>query len=82
MTTPLCIHQIDVHQSMTLKFYMRRHNMDVAPKMELPPHVQRRHKRRSATSLADEKMEEQEIQLLKAGIRPQWLQIHRIINKR
>jgi len=61
---------------------MRRHNMDVAPKMELPPHVQRRHKRRSATSLADEKMEEQEIQLLKAGVRPQWLQVHRVINKR
>ena len=56
--------------------------MDIAPKMELPPHVQRRHKRHSTTSLADEKMEEQEMTLLKAGVNPKCLQIHRIINKR
>lgn len=61
---------------------MRKHNMDVPPKLELPPHVQRRHKRRSTASHCDERMEDQEIMLIKAGVRPQWLQIHRIINKR
>ena len=74
--------QADVHQPITLRSYTRKHNMDTPPKLELPPHVQRRHKRRSTASFCDEKMEDQEIMLLKAGIRPQWLQIHRIINKK
>lgn len=56
--------------------------MDKPPVLELPPHVQRRYKRRSTASHVDEKLEEQEMLLLKAGIKPQWLQIHRIINMR
>ena len=74
--------QIDVHQKPTLRSYMRRHDMSVPPKKELAPHVQRRHKRRSTASHFDEKLEEQEMTLLKAGILPEWLQIDRIINKR
>ena len=73
---------MDVNQPITLRAYMRKHNMDTPPTMELPPHVQRRHKRRSTASYYDEKMEDQEITLLKAGVRPQWLQIHRVINKK
>lgn len=56
--------------------------MEVPPKSELPPHVQRRHKRRSTASHFDEKLEEQETTLLKAGVNPDWLQIQRVINKR
>ena len=74
--------QFDVYQPITLRAYIRKHNMDTPPKMELPPHVQRRHKRRSTASFCDEKMEDLEITLLKAGVRPQWLQIHRIVNKK
>jgi len=74
--------RLDVYQPITLRAYMRKHNMDIAPLMELPPHVERRHKRRSTASHHDEKMEEKELMLLKAGIKPAWLQIHRIINKR
>ena len=74
--------QLDVHQQITLRAYMRKRNMDIAPLMELPPHVERRHKRRSTASHYDVKMEEKELMLLKAGIKPLWLQIHRVINKR
>ncbi len=74
--------QLDVHEPIRLRAYMRKRNMDVAPQMELPPHVQRRHKRRSTASHLDEKLEETELMLLNAGVRPAWLQIHRVINKR
>ena len=57
---------------------MRKHNMDIVPILELPPHQERRRRRRS--SFYDEKMEEKELMLLKAGVRPEWLQVHRIIN--
>lgn len=73
---------MDVHQPITLRAYMRHRNMDTPPTLELPPHVQRRHKRRSTASHLDSQMEEQEMMVLRAGIRPQWLQIHRIVNKR
>jgi hypothetical protein len=56
--------------------------MDKEPHAELAHHIQRRYKRRSTASHVDEKLEEQEMSLLKAGVKPTWLQIHRIINKR
>ena len=59
--------------------------MDAPPLLELPPHVERRHKRRSTASHCDEKhreMEEKELMLIRSGIRPTWLQIHRVVNKR
>ena len=74
--------QLDVHQHLTLRPYMRRRNMEAPPILELAPHVQHRRKRRSTASLGDERLEETELMLLQAGIRPQWLQIHRILNKR
>lgn len=61
---------------------MRRHNMDIPPLLQLPMHVERRRKRRSTASHGDERWEDAERVLLEAGIRPQWLQIHRIIGKR
>lgn len=53
--------------------------MDTAPPMELPAHLQRRRRRRSSAH-HDERLEEKEIELLRAGVRPQWLVIHRILN--
>lgn len=72
--------QLEVHQPNTLRSYMRKHNMMVAPPMELPAHLERRRRRRS--SFYDEKTEEREMMLLRAGVKPQWLQIHRVINHR
>ena len=46
------------------------------------PVVPRRHKRRSTASHFDEKMEELEATLLKAGVQADWLEIQRVINKR
>lgn len=74
--------QLDVFQPITLRAYTRKHNMDKEPHAELAHHIQRRYKRRSTASHVDEKLEEQEMTLLKAGVKPTWLQIHRIINKR
>ena len=54
--------------------------MEVEPILELPPHQERRRRRRS--SFYDEKMEEMELMLLKLGVRPEWLQVHRIINSK
>lgn len=73
---------MDVFQPVTLRAYTRKHNMDKEPHTELAHHIQRRYKRRSTASHVDEKLEEQEMTLLKAGVKPTWLQIHRIINKR
>ena len=61
---------------------MRRHNMEEPPRLQLPLHVERRRKRRSTASHGDERWEEAERLLLEAGVRSQWLQIHRVINKR
>ena len=74
--------QLDVFQPVTLRAYTRKHNMDKEPHAELAHHIQRRYKRRSTASHVDEKLDEQEMTLLKAGVKPTWLQIHRIINKR
>lgn len=59
---------------------MRKHNMDTPPPLELPAHLMRRRRRRS--SYYDEKTEEKELVLLKAGVRPEWLMIQRIINSK
>ena len=67
---------------MTVRAFMRKHNMETPPPNELPPHVRHRHKRRSTASQLDEKMEEQEMCLLRAGIRPSSLLIQRVISKR
>ena len=56
--------------------------MEVPPPNDLPPHVRHRHMRRSTTSHMDEKMEEQEMMLLKVGVRPTSLLIQRAISKR
>ena len=55
--------------------------MNVAPPMEIPAHLQRRRRRRSSAH-HDERLEEKEMMLLRAGIRPEWLTVHRIINVR
>ena len=72
--------QLEVHQPNTLRSYMRKHNMMAAPPMELPAHLERRRRRRS--SFYDEKTEEKEMMLLRVGVKPQWLLIHRVINHR
>lgn len=72
-----------MHQHQTLRHYIRKQgSMEHPPNTDLPPHVQRRHKRRSTASHIDERMEEQEMTLLRAGVHPDWLQIQRVINKR
>ncbi|XP_065889551.1 chromodomain-helicase-DNA-binding protein 4-like isoform X2 [Dysidea avara] len=73
--------RLDVHQTQTLRMYMRRTDMDNAVSME-PLTPDRRHKRRSTTSFMDEATEAQEAMLLQAGIRPEWLVVHRIIDRR
>lgn len=73
--------QMDVHQTQSLRMYMRRTDMDNAVPME-PLTPDRRHKRRSTTSFMDEATEAQEAMLLAAGIRPEWLVVHRIIDRR
>lgn len=65
---------------MTLRSYSLKHNMDTPPVLEIPAHLERRRRRRS--SYYDEKTEEKELMLLKAGVRPEWLLIHRIINSK
>ncbi|CAI8044830.1 Chromodomain-helicase-DNA-binding protein 5, partial [Geodia barretti] len=74
--------RLEVHRQVTLRTFMRKHNMETPPPSNLPPHVRHRHKRRSTTSHPDEKMEEQELTLLRAGVRPSSLLIQRVINKR
>ena len=74
--------QLEVHRQVTLRTFMRKHNMETPPPGDLPPHVRHSHKRRSTTSHLDEKMEEQELTLLQAGVRPTALLIQRVINKR
>lgn len=76
------IFQLDVFQPITLRAYVRKHNMEKEPHSDLAHHIQRRYKRRSTASHVDEKLEEQEMTLLKAGVKQTWLQIHRVINKR
>ncbi|XP_019855875.1 PREDICTED: chromodomain-helicase-DNA-binding protein 5-like isoform X1 [Amphimedon queenslandica] len=71
---------LDVHQGNTLRPYMRKHNMETPPPLELPAHLERRRRRRS--SHYDEKMEEKELVLLKAGVHPEWLIIQRVINSK
>lgn len=85
----LCLHlrpppplQLEVHQPLTLRSYVRTHNMETPPPIDLPAHLERKFRKRSVASHQDEKVDEREVMLLKAGIKPQWLQIHRIINKR
>ena len=49
--------------------------------MELPAHLQRRRRRRSSAH-HDERLDEKELMLLRAGVRPEWLLIHRVVNAR
>ena len=72
--------QLDVHQGNTLRPYMRKHNMESPPPLELPAHLERRKRRRS--SYYNEKMEEKELVLLKAGVHPEWLIIQRVISSK
>ena len=60
---------------------MRRNDMENPIPME-PLTPDRRHKRRSTTSFMDEATEAQEAMLLQAGIRPEWLIVHRIIDRK
>ena len=72
--------QLDVHQGNKLRPYMRKHNMESQPPLELPAHLERRRRRRS--SHYDEKTEEKELMLLKVGIHPEWLIIQRVIGSK
>lgn len=80
MHTFLFFPQLDVHQPNKLRPYMRKYNMEVPPLLELPAHLERRRRRRS--SYYDEKTEEKELMLLKAGVRPEWLIVQRIIDSK
>ena len=75
----LCL-KLEVYEYLKLRSYQKRHNMETPPVLELPAHLERKRRRRS--SFYDEKTEEKELMLLKAGVRPEWLQVSRIINSK
>ena len=73
--------QLDVHQQHILRSYMRRNNMDNPPPQS-SPHKHKRIRKRSTSVVNEDKMDRLETSLLAAGVKPEWLKVHRIISKR
>ena len=73
--------QLDVHQQHILRCYMRRNNMDNPPPQS-SPHKHKRIRKRSTSVVNEDKMDRLETSLLAAGVKPEWLKVHRIISKR
>lgn len=73
--------QLDVHQQHILRCYMRRNNMDNPPPQS-SPHKHKRIRKRSTSVVNEDKMDKLETSLLAAGVKPEWLKVHRIISKR
>ena len=75
------VFQLDVHQQHILRCYMRRNNMDHPPPQS-SPHKHKRIRKRSTSVVNEDKMDRLETSLLAAGVKPEWLKVHRIISKR
>ena len=73
--------QLDVHQQHILRCYVRRNNMDNPPPQS-SPHKHKRIRKRSTSVVNEDKMDRLETSLLAAGVKPEWLKVHRIISKR
>ncbi|XP_052821460.1 chromodomain-helicase-DNA-binding protein Mi-2 homolog isoform X1 [Mya arenaria] len=71
--------QLDVYQSALIRMYMRKNDMDEPPPLEDGSSWGNKEKRKHA---ADQDTDNLEDRFYKYGVRPEWLQIHRIINHR